>query len=69
MNSSTLEAEHLRPDHDAEQQLDDDGRDEQPAPRHQRRRACPATADVADDREELRRLDVDRGEDGQLAHA
>ena len=63
-----LQPEHLRPDHDAEHELDDDRGNKEATPDRDRR-------DGAGDRgrrnyrQERRWLDFDRGEDGSLAHA
>ena len=62
MNSVDVQAEHLRPDDDAEQQLDHDRRHQQAARAEQRReRAADRGGD--DDREERVGLDVDRRQD------
>jgi hypothetical protein len=62
-----VQAEHLRADDDAEQQFDHDRRQQQPAAGHQ----CghrPRDGGRRDDDEEVRRLDLDRREDHELAH-
>jgi hypothetical protein len=55
-----VDPEHLRPDHDAEQELDDDRREQKAARRHERRER-PGRRRRRDDREEHRRLDMNGG--------
>ena len=64
MKSRHLQAEHLRPDDDAEQKLEHDSRHEQPARRHQHRQRA-RHGRRRDDGQELTGLHLDGSEDGE----
>jgi hypothetical protein len=57
-----VQAEHLGADDDAEQQLDHDRRQQQSAPCHERGHR-PRDGGRRDDDEEVRRLDLHRGQE------